>query len=199
MPYGFNDDKSKYTLDDLIALLNGDMNWFLKNSKYIYGTKANNDSRQMIGLNANNQLVIGYGGFQNSDVDTYLEGNNIELRSQGEIRFKSGTGAAINYAPTAWAYLVGSASATNYVRYCKRASVVFIEVNYSSGAGLTTTNKKLATLPTGFRPDKLVTIVPNTDANNLSKLWVNAAGEIYAKTINGTAAVCQGIVSYPIG
>lgn len=199
MTYGFNDDKSKYDLDDLIALLNGDVNWFLKNSKYIYGTKTNSDTRQMIGLNANNQLVIGYGGYQNSDVDTYLEGNNVELRSQDEIRFKSGTGAAIDYAPTAWAYLVGSASATNYIRYCKRAGICFVEVNYSSGAGLTTTNKKFGTMPTGFRPSKGAVIVPNTDQDHLSKLWVNSAGEIYAKIASGTAAVLQGTISYPLG
>lgn len=199
MSYGFNDDKSKYNLDDLIAHANGDINWLLKNVKYLYCNKANDDQRQVLGLNANNQLVIGYGGYQNSDVDTYLEGNNIELRSQDEIRFKSGTGAAIDYAPTAWAYLVGSASATNYIRYCKRGSICIVEVNYSSGAGLTTTNKKFGTMPTGYRPNKGVVIVPNTDQDHLSKMWVNSTGEVYARMISGTSAILQGSLIYPIG
>lgn len=199
MPYGFNEDKSIYTLDDLIALLNGERRIVFKNAVEIFGTKSDGVSeRQIMGLNASNQLVIGYGGYQQSDIPTVIEGNDVTLLTKGTINLRKGN-TIVDAAPTDWAYLVGSASVANYVRYRKVSGICFVEVNYSSGAGLSTTNKKFATMPTGFRPSKSVIVMPNTDQDNLSKMWINTAGEIYAKMISGTATVLQGTVVYPIG
>lgn len=170
---------------------------YLANGAYIYSEKTDSAVRQLIGLNASNQLVIGYGGYANSDVDTYIEGNNVELRAQGEVRLRGSANVAVDYAPTDWAYLVGSASG-NRVRYCKRGGAVFVEVWYESGAGVGTSATTLGTLPAGFRPSLQIETCAFGNANNVAMLRVNPGGSIVARSMSGTMNYFKGVISFPI-
>lgn len=168
----------------------------LGNSNVIYSKTAGGDIRQVMQINASNQLVVGYGGYNSQDVDTYVEGNEITLLSRGAVNVSS-AGVSSNYAPSAWAYLVGSASGS-HVRYCKRAGVVFVEVWYESGAAVGTTAKTLGTLPAGFRPSLQVETCAFGNVNNLAYLRVNPGGGIVAKSMSGTMNYFKGCISFPV-
>lgn len=168
-----------------------------QNGKPLYWNNSQGNSRQVMGLNANDQLVIGYGGYANQDVDTYVEGNNVTLTSRGAINMRSGSNALVDCAPTDWVYLVGSASGS-HVRYCKRGGVVFVEVWYESGAGVGTSAKTLGTLPAGFRPSLQVETAAFGNANNLAMLRVNPGGSIVAKSMSGTMNYFKGAISFPV-
>lgn len=174
-----------------------DNNVIFSNAKEIFGTPTGGTPQQVIGLNANDQLVINYGGYANQNVSTNVDGNEIMLLSRGAINFRVGTAAAVDYAPTAWAYLVGSASGS-HVRYCKRAGVVFVEVWYESGAAVGTTAKTLGTLPAGFRPSLQVETCAFGNVNNLAYLRVNPGGGIVAKSMSGTMNYFKGTISFPV-
>lgn len=167
------------------------------NGNEMFGKTSGGTRQQMFGLNANDQFVLNYGGYANSNVPTNIEGNEIMLLSRGAINFRVGTAAAVDYAPTAWAYLVGSASGS-HVRYCKRAGVVFVEVWYESGAAVGTTAKTLGTLPAGFRPSLQVETVAFGNVNNLAYLRVNPGGGIVAKSMSGTLNYFKGTISFPV-
>lgn len=167
-----------------------------QNGKPLYWNNSQGNSRQVLQINASNQLVIGYGGYNSQDVDTYVEGNSITLLSRGAVNVSS-AGVSSNYAPTNWAYLVGSASGS-HVRYCKRAGVVFVEVWYESGAAVGTTAKTLGTLPAGFRPSLQVETCAFGNVNNLAYLRVNPGGGIVAKSMSGTMNYFKGCISFPV-
>ena len=169
----------------------------LGNSNVIYSKTAGGDIRQVMQINASNQLVVGYGGYNSQDVDTYVEGNNVTLMSRGAINMRSGSNALVDCAPTDWVYLVGSASGS-HVRYCKRGGVVFVEVWYESGAGVGTSAKTLGTLPAGFRPSLQVETCAFGNVNNLAYLRVNPGGGIVAKSMSGTMNYFKGCISFPV-
>ena len=172
-------------------------NVIFSNTKEIFGTPTGGTPQQVLGLNASDQVVINYGGYANQNVPTNIEGNEILLLSRGAINFRVGSAAAVDYAPTAWAYLVGSASGS-HVRYCKRAGVVFVEVWYESGAAVGTTAKTLGTLPAGFRPSLQVETCAFGNVNNLAYLRVNPGGGIVAKSMSGTMNYFKGTISFPV-
>lgn len=167
------------------------------NGNEMFGKTSGGTRQQMFGLNANDQFVLNYGGYANQNVPTNVEGNEILLLSRGAINFRVGTAAAVDYAPTDWAYLVGSSSG-NRVRYCKRAGVVFVEVWYESGAAVGTTAKTLGTLPAGFRPSLQVETCAFGNVNNLAYLRVNPGGGIVAKSMSGTMNYFKGCISFPV-
>lgn len=172
-------------------------NLYLPNAKEIFGTPTGGTPQQVLGLNASDQVVINYGGYANQNVPTNIEGNEILLLSRGAINFRVGTAAAVDYAPTDWAYLVGSSSG-NRVRYCKRGGAVFVEVWYESGAAVGTTAKTLGTLPAGFRPSLQVETCAFGNVNNLAYLRVNPGGGIVAKSMSGTMSYFKGCISFPV-
>lgn len=101
---------------------------------------------------------------------------------------------------TAWAYLVGSASASAYVRWRMVAGIVFVEVYYGSGAGLTAkTAKTFATMPEGYRPDRTEQNAAflGSANNNLSEIWVESGGAIKGVAA-AAASAFYGNVVYPL-
>lgn len=167
-----------------------------QNGKPLYWNNSQGNSRQVLQINASDQLIIGYGGYASQDIHTYVEGNEITLLSRGAVNVSS-AGVSSNYAPTAWAYLVGSASGS-HVRYCKRGGAVFVEVWYESGAAVGTTAKTLGTLPAGFRPSLQVETCAFGNVNNLAYLRVNPGGGIVAKSMSGTMNYFKGCISFPV-
>lgn len=171
-------------------------NVIFSRGKPIYWKNSQDVSYQVLQINNSDQLVIGYGGYANQDIPTYVEGNVITLLSRGAVNVSS-AGVSSDYAPTDWAYLVGSASG-NRVRYCKRGGAVFVEVWYESSAGLSTTAKTLGTLPAGFRPDVQVETAAFGNVDHLVMLRVNPGGTIVAKVMSGTTNYVKGVISFPV-
>lgn len=62
---------------------------FLENGKIIYGKTTGGENRSMIQLNANNQAIFGYGGYNNSEGASYYDGNNVNIRSKNGIYMTS--------------------------------------------------------------------------------------------------------------
>lgn len=101
---------------------------------------------------------------------------------------------------TNWTYLVGSASVSNWARYRKKAGIVFVQVNYTSGASVPTSGSKLiGTLPSGYRPDLTVSSAAYFTSNNTGSLWVESNGQVRANTRASSAqATLYGTISFPV-
>ena len=171
-------------------------NVIFSRGKPIYWKNSQDVSYQVLQINNSDQLVIGYGGYANQDIPTYVEGNVITLLSRGAVNVSS-AGVSSDYAPTDWVYLVGNSS-SNHVRYCKRGGLVIVDVWYESSAGLSTTAKTMATLPAGFRPDIQVETAAFGNVDHLVMLRVNPGGTIVAKVMSGTTNYLKGIISFPV-
>lgn len=171
-------------------------NVIFSRGKPIYWKNSQDVNYQVLQINNSDQLVIGYGGYANQDIPTYVEGNVVTLLSRGAVNV-SRAGYSVDYAPTDWVYLVGSSSG-NRVRYCKRGGAVFVEVWYESGAGLSTTATTLGTLPAGFRPSLQVETAAFGNVDHLVMLRVNPGGSIVAKVMSGTTNYLKGCISFPV-
>lgn len=115
-------------------------------------------------------------------------------------KITAGTIARARIEHTSWAYLVGSSSVNTYCRWRMVAGVVYIEVNYTSGAGMSASTKKVfATMPAGYRPTRVVTTsayVGSTN-NNVATLWVESTGAITGLCLSSATAF-YGSIQYPI-
>lgn len=73
--------------------INGDLevseHVFLENGKIIYGKTAGGENRSMVQMNASNQAVFGYGGYNNNEGASYFDGNNVNIRSKNGIYMTS--------------------------------------------------------------------------------------------------------------
>lgn len=73
--------------------VNGDLevnnHVFLENGKIIYGKTTGGENRSMIQLNASNQAIFGYGGYNNNEGASYFDGNNVNIRSKNGIYMTS--------------------------------------------------------------------------------------------------------------
>lgn len=109
----------------------------------------------------------------------------------------TGTVPAERLTHVGWTYLVGSATAAFYVRWCKVANIVHVEVlgskSLSSG-----TNTSVGTITSGSRPSKEVDSFLYLSTNNVGVLWVTADGAVYIKSYTGAASTIYGFLSYPV-
>ena len=55
------------------------------NAKYIYSKFNDNTNRILCGVNANNEILFGYGSFKDQIGSTHLEGNTVSIASRGSI------------------------------------------------------------------------------------------------------------------
>ena len=55
------------------------------NAKYIYSKFNDDTNRILCGVNANNEILFGYGSFKDSIGSTHLEGNTVSIASRGSI------------------------------------------------------------------------------------------------------------------
>lgn len=117
-------------------------------------------------------------------------------------KIASGTLARARLEGTDWAYLVGSATATNYLRWRMYAGWVQVEANYASGAKVpvaSSSAKVYATLDVGYRPDKTVSTCAYTSTNNIGCFWVNANGEVCANTrASSEQNTLYAFIAYPL-
>ncbi|MBP3883856.1 MAG: hypothetical protein J6D54_02810 [Olsenella sp.] len=117
----------------------------------------------------------------------------------------SGTVARARIENTAWAYLVGSASTVasgNYVRWRMVAGIVFLQVYYRSGAGLTAGSaKSLGNIPANYRPSSIVESTGYLGAGKASPcdIWVETDGDVFIIAATVASATFYGTLSYPLG
>lgn len=73
--------------------VNGDLevseHVFLENGKIIYGKTTGGENRSMVQMNASNQSIFGYGGYNNNEGASYFDGNNVNIRSKNGIYMTS--------------------------------------------------------------------------------------------------------------
>ena len=66
-----------------------DGNVVLTNGKNLFGTNTSGIMRSMAILNASNQMVFGYGSYENSEGSAFYDGNNVSIRSKNDITFQT--------------------------------------------------------------------------------------------------------------
>ena len=64
--------------------VNGD-DMFFDNGYGVYGTNTDGQTRLLAEYNVNNCAMFGYGGYINNEGKTYLDGNELYIRSKGGI------------------------------------------------------------------------------------------------------------------
>ena len=122
----------------------------------------------------------------------------------GTLATKSSV-AASDIEKTAWAYLVGSASTVasgNYVRWRMVAGIVFLQVCYRSGAGLTAGSaKSIGNIPANYRPSSTVESTGYLGAGKASPgdIWVETNGNAYIISATVASATFYGTLCYPLG
>lgn len=58
-------------------------NLYLDNLKYLHTRNADGAARNALGMNSSNQLLLGYGGYSNSEGSTNIYGNKIFMMDKG--------------------------------------------------------------------------------------------------------------------
>lgn len=143
------------------------------------------------------------GAFGTLATKSSLAAADIPSLDAGKIT--SGTFARARIENTAWAYLVGSASTVasgNYVRWRMVAGIVFLQVYYRSGAGLTAGSaKSLGNIPANYRPSSIVESTGYLGAGNASPcdIWVETNGNAYIVSATAASSKFYGTLSYPLG
>lgn len=143
---------------------------------------------------------IGFG-----EIFTPVFDNAATWRSQmgtnNASNLSSGTVPRARIENTAWAYLNSTtASSANWVRWRMVAGVVYVEVYYASGAGMTAkTAKSFGTIPEGYRPTKTTQNAAflGSSNNNLSEIWVETDGTIKGIAVTAASAF-YGNLCYPL-
>lgn len=74
---------------DMKGYLTVSGNIYLTNNRSIYGRNTSGVERHMININNNNNLVIGFGGYDGSEGATNLYGNAVNIFSNGNINLKA--------------------------------------------------------------------------------------------------------------
>ena len=93
---GYSSDQNKWytllrgtmTIDAGSIILPNDYSYRMKNSS---GT-----DRTVVTLSSSNSYMFGYGGYSNSEGQSYFDGNTVYMRSKGNISFTAGSSGTIS-------------------------------------------------------------------------------------------------------
>lgn len=144
-------------------------------------------------------------GFDVTNTGHALAGKRLALllRSNGIDLYNSTDSSYIwQYSTTQWAYLVGSESTIasgNFVRWRCRAGIVFVQVMYRSSAGVSTAEKNVGTIPSGYRPDANTETAAYLGGSNdhVGTIWVETSGAVKLAA-TASASTIYGMLSYPL-
>ena len=144
-------------------------------------------------------------GFNVANTGHALSGKRLALlfRSDGIDLYNSTDSSYLwQYRTTQWAYLVGSESTIasgNFVRWCCKAGIVFVQVMYRSSAGLSTAEKNVGTIPSGYRPDANTETAAYLGGGNdhIGTIWVETSGAVKLAA-TASASTIYGMLSYPL-
>lgn len=114
-------------------------------------------------------------------------------------KLTAGTLPVARLTNVAWTYLAGNASAAFYVRWCKVANIVHVEV-YGSKSLSSNTNTKLATtaVTSGNRPSKEVDSYIYSGVNHIGVMWIGTDGIVWGKNLGSAVTAVYGFLSYPV-
>lgn len=214
MPFGFNEDKSKFDLDKMIdqflSLVSGKANnghthsasdvtdGVLAVERGGTGHDTLQALRNAVGLgDTTGALPVANGGTGATNAAAArrsLGANNASNLSEGTV-------PRARIESTNWVYMYGSASATNFSRWRMVAGIVFVEINYENHAGVgPSSGANFGTIPSGYRPTRVVTASGylGSGNNNTSCMWVNVSGQVLANAAVSSSAF-YGSLSYPLG
>lgn len=121
------------------------------------------------------------------------EGGQVSLDAGARAAWLS----ALGMPDTPWATLAGNSA--DYVRWRCKAGIVFVELYYTSGAGLTTASKTFGVIPEGYRPTRETDATAWVSADRAAAIWVNPGGAVKGRVASGSSSVVYGTVSYPLG
>lgn len=121
------------------------------------------------------------------------EGGQVSLDAGARAAWLS----ALGMPDTPWATLAGNSA--DYVRWRCKAGIVFVELYYTSGAGLTTASKTFGVIPEGYRPTRETDATAWVAADRAAAIWVNPGGAVKGRVASGSSSVVYGTVSYPLG
>lgn len=121
-----------------------------------------------------------------------------DIPSLAASKTTSGVFAKERLTTTSWTYAAGSDGATFYVRWCKVAHIVHVEV-YGSKSITASTATTLSTtaITSGNRPTKEVDNMLYSSQNHVGALWVDTSGNVKCKIFNAASNV-YGFLSYPV-
>ena len=139
-------------------------NLYLANSKYLHTRNANGDARNALGMNSSNQLLMGYGGYSNSEGSTNLYGNRIYMMDKGNgnaIRSLNG-----GFALPEGADLNDYVTVGNYCSNNSAHSATILNTPYTGGSfGLK------VMCPYGTSITGMTTIVQEMTVSNGRQYW----------------------------
>lgn len=189
------DGTRSYSVTDATAFRNainsaGVSNQSAQNVTFTSGSGA--EQVQTIGFNVTNESHA-------------LSGKRLVLllRSNGIDLYNSTDSSPVwQYRTTQWAYLVGSESTIasgNFVRWCCKAGIVFVQVMYRSSAGVSTAEKNVGTIPDGYRPDANTETAAYLGGGNdhVGTIWVETSGAVKLAATASASAI-YGMLSYPL-
>lgn len=129
--------------------------------------------------------------FYATGINAFANGGRLAYKGLGDMR------TWLGHEDTNWAYLVGNASASSYLRYRKKAGIVFVEINLTSQS-LSTSTRTFATLPAGYRPSRNVSGSGASNTNNVPCVWVEPGGAVKCYMVGGTGAALYAHISFPV-
>lgn len=68
----------------------------LQNGKSIYGKSSDRRDFQLMGIDAKNKYIVGYGGYENNVGATQIYGNNVSLTSKNNVNVDAKNNVSIN-------------------------------------------------------------------------------------------------------
>ena len=121
------------------------------------------------------------------------------IGSNSAANLTTGTLPAERLTHVGWTYLTGSATASFYVRWCKVANIVHVEVygakSMSAGADVTFSSTAITS---GNRPSKEVDAFLYSSQNAAGVLWVMTDGKVHGKIQGYSGTYVYGFLSYPV-
>lgn len=221
MAFGFNIDKSKADIEELISSA---VNALSETLTGLINGKADSSHTHAAADITEGTLPVGRGGTGVTSLQalrraaglgnttgavpvanggtgaTSAAAARTNLGANNASNLSNGTVPRARIESTDWAYMYGSSSSTNYSRWRMVAGIVFVEINYASGAGVGTTGVSFGTIPSGYRPSRLVTAggYLSKDDDHISSMWVTTAGAVMVAAA-ASSSTFYGSLSYPLG
>lgn len=149
--------------------------------------------------NANNHMLINYGGYLDQDSNTIIYGNNAEIRTRDSFK-ANGLELGKTTKQTITAFTSGWASynsdSTPTLR--KYGNVVCFTGAFKNTSSVTldTTNVRVCTIPSGYRPSQQVCQLCQGSGSNKWLITLNTDGAVYASRYGVSSYVSASASSW---
>lgn len=208
MHYGFNDDRSRYSIDTAIANAFDGIDAHIDSEVQEAVEDAIADALATTVADAIEDAVSAAVDSITARYDPLIAGKaeSIHYHFAGDIT--SGTLDDGLISDTGWTYMIGNAAAAessdqNFSRWRARGGIVYVQVMLRNNAGgAAGDNLNCGIIPEGYRPSAVVEDSAYLGANNdhSATVWIDRNGNIVARAAGYTEInkiYCS--MSYPIG